>query len=52
MKYKFKKFLTQMMEEMQAHHIMITLLATSLTKNVPMKVFFHHLLESKFVIND
>jgi hypothetical protein len=51
MKYKLKKILTQMMEEMQAHHIMITLLATSFLKKNPMKVFFH-LLEIKFVVND
>jgi hypothetical protein len=36
----------------QACHIIISLLATSLTKNVPMKVLFHNLLESKFVIID
>jgi hypothetical protein len=48
MKHKNKKILTQMMEEeMQACHIIITLL----TKTVPM-FFFHNMLQSKFVIND
>jgi len=54
MKHKNKKILTQMMEEeMQACHIIITLLAivTLLTKNAPM-FFFHNMLQSKFVIND
>jgi hypothetical protein len=54
MKDKNRKIVTQMMEEeMQACHIIITLLAivTLLTKNAPM-FFFHNMLESKFVISD
>ncbi len=42
-----------MEEEMQACHIIITLLTTtSLTKNVPMKAFFPQHAREQIVIND
>jgi hypothetical protein len=41
-----------MEEEMQACHIIITLLTTSPTKNVPMRAFFPQHAREQIVIND